>query len=299
MRTYFFLVGCGRSGTTLLQQALNRHSRIVIPPESAFFTALGLERRAQQDRLKRINGDWEIKAPLPDRPIRCTRQARNLYEEMARLYLDRLDRPMVSHFGEKTPEHQRRLARIRRLFPAAKVILLYRDGRDVACRLRRLPWMSPDLYVNFALWLHYYRLQQRAQHMPGLHLLCVRYEDLVTAPEEELRKVLAFLGLPYEPQVAEGYGNTEGIPGWEYPWKARALEPISSARVGLWRNELTTEQVGILERWGGAALRGLGYELATGQRRPLPWWFLPQVYGNSLLWLAQRRPSAAALNWLG
>src|ERR1700722_15108612 len=36
----FFIVGCPRSGTTVLQQALNRHSRIVVAPETRFFYLL-------------------------------------------------------------------------------------------------------------------------------------------------------------------------------------------------------------------------------------------------------------------
>jgi hypothetical protein len=33
----FFIVGCPRSGTTMVQQALNRHSRVAIPPETKYF----------------------------------------------------------------------------------------------------------------------------------------------------------------------------------------------------------------------------------------------------------------------
>src|SRR6266852_9657765 len=43
----------------------------------------------------------------------------------------------------------------------------------------------------------------------------VRYEDLVSCPEEKLRQVLEFLDLPYEPDVIVGRGNAEGFPSWE------------------------------------------------------------------------------------
>ncbi len=33
----FFIVGCPRSGTTMVQQALNRHPQVVIPPETKYF----------------------------------------------------------------------------------------------------------------------------------------------------------------------------------------------------------------------------------------------------------------------
>ena len=53
-----FIVGCPRSGTTLLQQALNRHSQIVIPPETKyFFSFLGHTRRCQHRHIDRLNAD--------------------------------------------------------------------------------------------------------------------------------------------------------------------------------------------------------------------------------------------------
>ena len=289
---YFFIVGAPRSGTTMLQQALNRHSQIAIPPETAFFTLLGLSPAGQRRHLTRLATDLGIPLGLPDRGVRGDAVARRFYDEMARLYVGRLGRGGVTHFGEKSPEHQRRLRFIHRLFPGAKVVLIYRDGRDVALSLTKLPWMSPDLYVNFALWLRYYRHQRRAEREALVPLHCVQYERLVAHPEQELRKVLGFLGLAYEPAVAEGSHNREGVPQWEYGWKGGALEKISTQRVGVWRSELSADQVSRLERWGGPALRSLGYELLTDGKARLPWTFLPKVYAKALLWLV-RRPDYA------
>ena len=299
-RNKFFIVGCPRSGTTLLQQALNRHSHIAIPPETGFFSCLRSSRRVQHEHLQRVNEDLEIAQLLPAKRLRQPAEARAYYEEMARLYLEQLDKPGVTHFGEKTPAHLNHLDGIRRVFPEARIILIHRDGRDVALSLRRLPWTSRDLYVNFALWLYCCRLQRAAQRSCGLPLLCVRYEDLVTNPETELRKILAFLELPYEPWVAEGKGNAAGVPDWEEPWKARAIEKINCERLDLWRTELSHEEIGILECWGGWALRDLGYELTTAQDYPLPRFFRLRVACKSLWWLARRpRYGQQKALWLG
>ena len=288
---YFFIVGAPRSGTTLLQQALNRHSRVAIPPETAFFTFMGLSARNQRRHLIRLTGDLGVPLHLPKGGVRTIESARRLYSELAGLYVNRLGRGAeVTHFGEKSPEHQRRLGRIGRVFPGSKVVLIYRDGRDVALSLTKLPWMSEDLYVNFALWLHYYRRQKRAETAGGLplQLHCVKYERLVADPERELRPVLSFLELPYEPAVAEGSNNREGVPAWEHAWKGRSLEKITAGRAGVWRNELSADQVSLLERWGRKELQALGYELATDGKRRLPWLFFPTVYTKSFLWLTRR-----------
>lgn len=145
-----FIVGCPRSGTTLLQQALNRHSEIVIPPETAFCELLAGSWRRQCDHLRRINADLQISLAQPRRRIATLDEARALFKQMASLYLERLARREPAFFGDKTPQHQRRLGALGKLFPEAKMVLIHRDGRDVALSLTKLPWMSHDLYVNFA-----------------------------------------------------------------------------------------------------------------------------------------------------
>jgi len=123
---------------------------------------------------------------------------------MASLYLQRLHRSDVSYFGEKSPAHTGKLWRIKEVFPEAKVLFLYRDGRDVALSLTKVPWMHHDLYVSFTVWLYYYWVLRKAQQCAVPDLLCIKYEELATNPAAELRKILDFLGLEYEGGVAKG-----------------------------------------------------------------------------------------------
>jgi hypothetical protein len=267
----FFIVGCPRSGTTMVQQALNRHSQVVIPPETKFFFSFcGHPLRQQLRHLRRLDQDLGIRLPRPAARVRSAGEARALYEEMARQYVGRLGKRGAAYFGEKTPEHTGHVAAARVLFPGAKVIVLGRDGRDVALSLTRVPWMSADLCVNFLVWLYYDRLcrEFRAGGCPDFYF--ARYEDLVADPRREFAGLLRFLGLPDEPAVAEGWGNSEGVPARELAWKRRALEPITAARVGLFRGRLSATQVGVLERLGAQALLAHGYDLVTDGKRPLP-----------------------------
>jgi hypothetical protein len=274
----FFIVGCPRSGTTMLQQALNRHSRIVIPPETTFFIEVyGRSLRAQQKHIRVLNDELEIDLPVPAARVRGEAPLRALFEDMAGRYVQRSGKPGVTHFGEKTPGHLRCLPEVRRLYPESKIILMYRDGRDVALSLTQVPWMHPDLYVAFAMWLYYWRIHRKLLQQRSPNVYYVKYEELVADPERCLRAVLDFLGLPYEAQVVLGNGNCEGIVEREYDWKWRALEPISADRAGRWRNELSSKQIERLERWGRHALLSLGYELATGGQRRLPGWFFPRL----------------------
>lgn len=263
----FFIVGCPRSGTTMVQQGLNRHSQIAIPPETKFFFSfVGHARAGQAKHLQRLHRDLKISLPEPSKPVRTIREARWYFDNMARLYVQRLDKPDIAYFGEKTPEHTSRLSMIRKLYPRAKIIFLYRDGRDVALSLSRVPWMPQDLYVNFMVWLYYYRILNNALNGAwGRNIYFSKYEDIVADPEKEFAGMLQFLGLPYQPTVAHGSGNQEGIPDRELSWKKRALEKITPERVGLFRHDLSSEQINILERLGHHALRSLGYQTQGGR----------------------------------
>jgi len=267
----FFILGCPRSGTTVVQQALNRHSRIAIPAETKFFFSfLGHPLKNQVRHIQRLNEDLNIQLPTPAARIATEDEGRAFYELMARQYVARSLKKNIAYFGEKTPEHTGHLPRIRQMFPEAKIVVLYRDGRDVASSLSRMPWMTSSLYANFAVWLYYHWIVQRVTQDDASHLYFARYEDIVADPRRELRGILRFLDLPYEPAVAEGQGNQEGIPVREFAWKKRALNKISTERIGVFRQELSLDQIEVLERLGKNALSSLGYPLLTEGDRPLP-----------------------------
>lgn len=279
----FFLVGCPRSGTTMLQQALNRHSHIAIPAETKLFFAFFGHSRSQQLRhLARLNADLNIQLPPPENRIATLADGRAFYERMAQEYVARLPNKAILSFGEKTPEHTGHLPRIQEMFPEAKFLVLYRDGRDVAASLARMPWMTKNVYAAFTVWLYYHHVVQRMKASRMTNLYFVRYEDLVANPRRELFGILRFLELPEESIVAEGWGGGEGIPLREYAWKQRALEKINDDRVGAFRRELNAEQIAILERIGKYALTSLGYPLITNGEQALPpTFFLKLAYDLS------------------
>src|SRR6516225_3590953 len=107
----FFIVGCPRSGTTMVQQGLNRHSQIVIPPETKFFFSfVGHSKGGQARHVQRLHRDLKISLPEPKRAVRSISETRWYFDTMARLYVQRLNKPDTACFGEKTPEHTSRLS---------------------------------------------------------------------------------------------------------------------------------------------------------------------------------------------
>ena len=75
-------------------------------------------------------------------------------------------------------------------------------------------------------------------------LLALRYEDLIARPEGTMRRVLAFVGEPWEPAVAyfagreDEYDKVLRLTGKASTTLARMRKPITDERVGLWRRLL-------------------------------------------------------------
>lgn len=264
----FFILGCHRSGTTLLQQILNRHSAVAIPPETKFFSSfIGHTRPCQRRRLDKINQDLGIDVPFPSSAIVDKHRARVLFEEIRYAYLKRLTKPNVTLFGEKTPSHTGFFGDIHLMFPNARFVWIYRDGRDVALSMSKVSWLSRNLMANFLIWLFYYRCQSLAE-ASNASILFIKYESLVTNPVSECRRLTNFLGLRFEESLVSGNNSSVGILEWELPWKHLATQPINDERHGIWRRELKVKDIELLEWLGKSALSRLGYDLST---RPV-WW---------------------------
>ncbi|AGA33592.1 hypothetical protein TVNIR_1931 [Thioalkalivibrio nitratireducens DSM 14787] len=91
----------------------------------------------------------------------------------------------------KTPELPRFGGELRRCLGECRMILMIRDGWEVAQSANALGWASvPEL----AAWWRGLIEESRAAGEPGAYLE-IRYEDLIAAPAETLDRVLGFLGL--------------------------------------------------------------------------------------------------------
>lgn len=101
-----------------------------------------------------------------------------------------------SRWAEKTPKHLRRIPAILKWFPKAQIVLMVRDGRDVACSMRA---RFGDVQKGIHRWVSDNRAGLPYWHDPQVHVL--KYEDLVRKTELTLRALFTFLHEPYEPEV--------------------------------------------------------------------------------------------------
>lgn len=203
-----FLVGLYRSGTTLLRYVVDSHRRLACPPESDFLGAL---RPLVEDALCRegLRGLGFDEAHV----------AQRLREFVAYFFGNYAASRGKPRWADKSPAGVAHLEFVRRLFPEARWVLLYRHGLNLADSVARAcagagrtireavrPFRRPDEDPRLGGLRYWTEQTGRLLDFEAAHpeaCLRLRYEDLCAAPEPELRRVFEFLGEAWEPAVLE------------------------------------------------------------------------------------------------
>ncbi|WP_436717711.1 sulfotransferase family protein [Roseiconus lacunae] len=287
----FFIAGCPRSGTTVLQQALNRHRSAIVPAESKYFVYFwGMPLRWQKRHQERMGNDLRIDLPPIRSLVRGDECHRNNFVSIAHKVIKASGKQVVTHFGEKTPEHANRIPAIRSVFPDCKVVYVLRDPRAVVASLLTVPWIRCSPLTATMIWLKYTKYWHELQRSPDPNAIVVRYEDLAESPEAVLSEICEFLGLSFETDVASGSGCPDTIPAREMPWKSRSLMEISPSRMDIWRKVLGIQELGVIERLAGNAMEEMGYHPVT----PAP--FRPSLLDSVRLPIECLK-TASSLTW--
>jgi hypothetical protein len=264
-----FIVGAPRSGTTLLRNMLNRHPAIAICRETDFQRLVHDRRRAfgsisdfqNRHRLVReylsTPRIQRLRLNLPELEQMLLREGTSYEALFAALLSFYAQTHGKRRCGEKTPRHALFTETLCQWYPGARVIHLLRDPRDVVASLLRMPWADRNVLGNARLWLRSNLAAARSRHRP--QYLMVRYEELVTNPEEELVRVCAFVGEEFAPSMLV----SDRDPNGQQPWYRRAEERVTTERIGKWREQLTSKEAALVEWFVGRHLQTFGYEPAT------------------------------------
>jgi hypothetical protein len=269
-RDYFFVVGCPRSGTTLLSVMLDRHTHLSVPPETAFFTEvaprLWYRRRAgvlrllrRWPRLAELQLDPEavvgrMATPWGKKPV-----AAELLAAILDLYAERTGKPRC---GEKTPYHLPHVPTILRFFPDARVICMLRHGRENALSLRSMPWFRGDLRTAAKAWIENARLMETFARRYPERFQIVRYEELASDPAGTVTKVMDFLGERFESQQISSAVRSDVVLPRSMSWKGQALEAVDTSAIDRRSRNANAEELAFLESSLRDDLVRLGYAKA-------------------------------------
>jgi hypothetical protein len=275
----FFVVGCPRSGTTLLRNLLRSHPNLTLPSESHFVPSLfavwgdpGDARAARRlaARILRLHWvrSWEL--GLAPAALADCRRYRELVERLYRAYARRQGKP---RWGDKTPAYALELATLDRIFPDARFIHVVRDGREVALSLMRTAFGPQNPYTAARYWRrHVVAARHDGEPLGATRYLEVRYDDLVGQTEPTLRRVCDFLGEPFDAAVLTPTPMVHSTRAKIFgPRVGRHVSDtaVVAGNTGKWRREMPAADLDLFEVVAGDALETFGYERG-GRPRRLP-----------------------------
>lgn len=247
-----FIVGCQRSGTTLLRLMLDSHPRISCGPETRFLAPLARVTEEQWRRLANFGFPEEY-----------------WHTAIARFFdgiqSDYAHQRGKARWADKTPRYALELPRLDRLFPQCQVIHVLRDGRDVVASHRaRWGWRAAARAVE--KWPRYVREARAAGADLGPErYLEVRYERLVAEPEVTLREILEFLGEPWDEAVMHHEDHPHDVADKYRAFSGERRRAAADGgavygnRVGSHRQELDPLLRLLLRLRAGTLLTELGY----------------------------------------
>lgn len=276
-----FVVGVPRSGTTLVQSLLAAHSQVTSFTESHFFSrhfkalprwSAAILTRDPAPRLheflvengvepagvaesieERVRGAVPAGFLLPLATRAVARQLLRVLDELALLQ-------GKSTWIEKTPRHLRYVPFLERLSDPARpprFVHVIRNGLDVVASLHKASqsWERPyDLETCVERWNADVGFSLRRASAPTDHF--VFYEELTARPHAALERLLAGLGLDWEPEILERYSSRR-LTTPEETWKAGVDHGV--------RRSGTSEQV-LTEAQRDRARASLRHELYTQLR---------------------------------
>ena len=270
----FFVVGIGRSGTSLLRLMLHSHPRIAIPYESHFITDYyknltkygnleensnftGLIKDILNEPLTKM---WDHSFDL-ERIIKNS-EYRTFRGAIHAVYHDYAKGKGKARWGDKS-DYLDRMHTMNEIFPDAQFIHIIRDGRDVANSVLKLPWGPNDIIRAAEWWEKYIWLARRVGAVLGKErYIEVKYEDLVEDPECELKRLCLFLDEEYTPEMLEYHKDSDkAIPDSRKGQHYNLDSAPKRSRSYAWKREMRPSDVALFNRYANDMLKEVSYEI--------------------------------------
>jgi hypothetical protein len=247
-----FVVGCQRSGTTLLRLVLDSHPAVACGPETRFLESM----------TRIVGDDWPRLARYGRDKPEWLASIADWYGAMQDDYAHRRGKV---RWADKTPRYALIMDFLDQLFPDAKFIHIIRDPRDVVLSHRkRFGYVAAVKAVR--KWPVYVATASATgQRLGPERYLEVRYEDLVADNDKELRRVFEFIDEPWDPIVLEYDRLPHDVPDkyQEFSKQRRSGSgssgSIYSNRAGAHRRELGVSLRVLTRVVDGPAMREWGY----------------------------------------
>jgi hypothetical protein len=292
--TPVFILGSGRSGTTITATLLSHLPRVRISKETGYISQNIhlLKDIANPESLRRlvdVVNTW-LTVSQPDYLASidgfhkfCDRYGIQGTAAFMH-YIWQLDSPKPWHelqyIGDNTPLYVMAIPVIQEFLPDAKFIHMVRDPRDVVTSTLKMRFGADDPVIAALEWhvaLGCWLLAERI--VPAERRMECRYEDLCTLPKETMNRLAKFvdhteaeamqaLADHASPAAKENTGFATVAAAEHH---TRLTEPVDASRIGRYKVELSAKQIQKIEAIAQYGMLAYGYEPSDWHDHPFIW----------------------------
>ncbi len=249
-----FIMAPGRSGSTLMATLLNTHSKIAIFPETWIFHYLDyygcMHRFLSKWQLRLLSNDIynsvkNTDVIAADSVKKTAAEFRgninNTLSFINKLGQNYANSKGASMWGEKTPPHLFELKHITQLFPDAYYIRLIRDPRDILASYINT-WgqnhQQKDIFLknSAALIYRYITILLYSKYFKNTRNILIRYEDLVSKPDEVFNSIFNFLDLHFEKNIFNFKHSDRALALTSKLRFQNLSKPIQTSSIGKYKN---------------------------------------------------------------
>ena len=123
----------------------------------------------------------------------------------------------------------------------------------------KVDWTADDVIINTLKWkIDIMFAQDFKKELKNYKE--IKYEELIKNPEPVLKELFNFIGVKYEEEILNFHKTAKKYIGNKQPEKVNTFKPLSAESLYKWRQELSHEQIYIIEKLAGSYIEKLGYE---------------------------------------
>lgn len=272
-----FIIGMGRSGTTILARILNAHPSVHCLPEANFlmfflndFKHLQSVSEAQINIIFKEIEIFSLSHPLAGwqfdleearkRIINLSRGKELSFEELCKYIYSEFkvpgyDKSNSAILIDKNPPYTILVDKIGAQFPASRFIWIIRDYRANVLSWKQHSYLkTSDVAENAIRWKAFNKFAYKYYLANKDRVMLLRYEDLVGDSENSIKKIFSFLNLDLAMPVAEMNGpsfETLTVPEQHKEYFKKKYSdlnrPLNDQRVDSWKNGLSAGEIEICD----------------------------------------------------
>lgn len=268
-----FIIGNPRSGTSVFRLMLTNHKNICIPPECGYIqwwhnkyneisanSELSLidfiSDLSTSKKIETWNLDYENLKNLISKSVAKS------YADYCKLIIQQYSNQNnpdknLKYFGDKNNYYVHHLDLLKRIFPDAFFVFIFRDPRDLACSyldflslksdspfIPKLPDKIDEIIQEWKS--NNTKIIEFQKKLNRENFFNVKYEDLIINTENTLEYLCQSLNLEFDPNMMQYYLHNDE-PEQLMDWKKKTMLPPDKSSIGRYKSVLKKEQIQFIE----------------------------------------------------